>query len=89
MDRYNVTTDGITVIDGIEVDITVTDDGAGERMTDHVHTELKTHCGRISESVVNRERPPREVTVSDIDVGRLPLFTVDWAGVLDLEADDD
>jgi hypothetical protein len=56
--QYTTRADEIGVVDGIEVDITVRDTGAGERPADHTLIELKHHLGRIATALT---------TMPDID----------------------
>jgi hypothetical protein len=81
--EYTVTTEEITVVDGVEIDITVRDTGAGERRVDHTLTELKTHLGRIATAFEQRT-PPLEL--EEIPDQNKPMFSVAWDRVL---GDDD
>jgi hypothetical protein len=83
--EYTVTTEEITVVDGVEVDITVRDTGAGERRVDHTLTELKTHLGRIATTFEQRT-PPLEL--EEIPDQNKPMLGVAWDRVLAEEGDD-
>ncbi len=73
---YEATTEGISVIDGVEVDITVRgdEDKASKSLMD-----LKERCGRIAQAY-DEQTPPDEVELSN---EYLPPMTVAWGRVLE------
>ncbi len=73
---YEATTEGISVIDGVEIDITVRGD---EKKAEKALMDLKERCGRIAQAY-DEQTPPDEL---EPDVEYLPLMTVDWDGVFE------
>ena len=64
-------TEGITVVDGVEIDITIRGE---ENKANKTLQELKTHCGRIGQAF-DEETPPMEV---DLSAEYMPLMFVAW-----------
>ena len=72
---YYVESTIITVVDGVEVDITVRDAGGGERKVDQVGMDLKERLG-VLQTAYQTETPPDELT--EIPSENTPPMTVAW-----------
>ena len=72
---YYTDTTCITVVDGVEVDVTVRDAGAGERKADQVTMDLKERLG-VLQTAYETETPPDELT--EIPSENTPPMTVAW-----------
>lgn len=81
MSGYEAATEGVTIVDGVEVDITVRGE---EDKAEKTLMDLKERLGRIGAAYAN-ETPPSELG-ANLDNKYLPLMTVDWEGVF---SDDD
>jgi len=81
---YEVDREGITVVEGVEVDLSVRDAGAGERTVDRTILELTTHCGRIAATLEHDVAPTEFDELPD---KYLPPATVAWNRVLDTDTD--
>lgn len=79
--KYKATTKGVSVVDGVKVDITVRDTGAGEDKAEKVMMELKTHMGRI-QSAYEQEADPVD---TEFQAENMPLMMVNWESVFDDE----
>ena len=73
--EYHSTVEGINVIDGVKVDITVRGD---EDKAEKTLMELKDRCGRIA-AAYDEQKPPSEF--EHTPVGYMPLMVVDWESV--------
>jgi len=69
---YEATCTGITVLEGVEIDITVS---GNEKKAEKAMMELKEHTGRI-QAAFEQEQPPLEFERAPPEY--LPLMTVDW-----------
>jgi len=72
---YNATTEGITAVDGVEVDITVRGD---EDKAQKVLMDLKEHMGLLGYAFES-EIPPDEI--DDVPSEYMPIMSVAWDGV--------
>jgi len=75
MSNYNATMSEATVVDGVEVTVTVEDVGGGECKSDHVLLDLQERLG-IIQTAYEQETPPSEL--GDIPDEYLPMMTVAW-----------
>lgn len=80
---YETTTDQITVVDGVEVDVTVRDTGGGERKADHVSRDLKERLGVLA-AAFDSETPPDDI--EDVPGEYTPMMTNAWGRIF---GDDD
>jgi hypothetical protein len=74
---YEATTEGISIIDGVEVDITVrgTEDKAEKTLM-----ALKERCGIIA-AAYDKQTPPSEFDRTPVEY--MPMMKVDWEGVFE------
>lgn len=72
---YEATTEEITVVPGVEVDLTVRDVGAGERDADKVLMDLQERLGVLA-AAFDAETPPD--ALDEIPEEFVPAMTVAW-----------
>jgi len=80
--HYTAATKEATVIDGVEVSITVEDVGGDERKADQVLMDLQERIG-ILQTAYEKEVPPSEL--DDVPTDYTPMMAVSWESVFESE----
>jgi len=86
---YEVATEAITVVEGVEVDVRVRDTGAGERRADKVLIDLKERLGVLAAAYDAKTPPddldkvPDEFVPDEIPDEYVPAMTVAWDRVFE------
>lgn len=83
---YEVATTEITVVDGVEVDLTVRATGDDERKADHVMMDVQERLGIIA-TAFDTETPPGEL--DRIPDENVPPMTVAWERIFEAEVSDE
>lgn len=84
-DQYTTKVRDITVVDGVEVDLTIRDTGGGKRRVDQVKIELKEHLGRLGYAY-ETETPPMKIKQPPSKY--FPILSVDWSVLFAEDTDD-
>ena len=78
MTGYTTTTEKATVVNGLEISITIKDVGAGERKADQVHMDIYERLGKL-QAAYEAETPPDEL--ESIPSEYVPTLTIAWDNV--------